>query len=140
MNVVVVALQNIEPPRKPLVGYAEDREIMKVLDLVVDVELIEHELQTRHELARKFLRRKPASAEKRGDLLDRAGQLAKHGMARKPETRHFTEIRMGVPLLARKARDQEAQVLGPAAAARESKGVQIGGNGDFDGHRRLAGP
>ena len=88
----------------------------------------------RHELARKFLRRKLAAAEKRGDPLDRGGQLAKHGMARQPETRHFAEIRMSVPLLARIAFNENAQVLGPAAAAGKRKGIQIG---DFDGHSRL---
>src|SRR5262245_32599870 len=106
MNVMVIALQYVEPPCKPVVGSAEDREIMEALDLMMDVELVEHELQARHELARKFLRRKPGRAEKPGDLLDRGRQLAKHGMARQPEPRHFAEIRMGIPLLARVARDQ----------------------------------
>ena len=44
---------------------------------------------------------------------------------------------MGVPLLARIARHQDAQVLGPAAAADKSKGFQVGGIGDFDGHNYL---
>ena len=70
MDMVVVALQNIEPSREPLVSRAEDREIMQVLDLMVDVELIEHKLQPRHELTRKLLRRKLAGTEKRGNLLD----------------------------------------------------------------------
>ena len=73
MDVVVVALQYIESSRQPIIGRAEDREIMEILDLMVDVELVEHELQPRHELARKFLRRQLAGAEKRGDLLDRGG-------------------------------------------------------------------
>ena len=110
---------------------------MQVFDLMMDVELVEHELQPWHELARKLLRRKRACTEKRGDLLDRSRQLAKHGMARQPETRHFTKVRMAVPLLARIARHQDAQVLGPAAAAGKSEGVQLGGIGDFDGHSCL---
>ena len=46
---------------------------MEILDLMVDVELVEHELQPRHKLARKFLRRKLAGAEMGGDLLDCGG-------------------------------------------------------------------
>src|SRR5512147_444228 len=44
---------------------------------------------------------------------------------------------MAAPLFARIARDQDAQVLGPAAAAGKREGIQIGGIGDFDGHSRL---
>jgi len=110
---------------------------MQVFDLMVDVELVEHELQSRHELACELLRRNLACAEKCGDLLDRCRQLAKHGVARQPETRHFTEVGMVVPLLARIARHQNAQVLWPAAAAGKSEGAQIGRIGDFDSHSRL---
>jgi hypothetical protein len=78
MDMVVVAFQHIKPSRKPLVSRAENREIVEILDLMVDVELVDHELQPRHELARKFLWRNPAGAEKRGDLLDRGRQLASH--------------------------------------------------------------
>jgi hypothetical protein len=41
MDMVMVALQYIEPSRKPLVSRAEDREIMEVLDLMVDIELVD---------------------------------------------------------------------------------------------------
>jgi hypothetical protein len=58
-------------------------------------------------------------------------------VARQPETGHFAEVRMGVPLLAWIARHQDTQVLGPAAAASESKGFEVGGVGDFDGHSCL---
>jgi len=44
---------------------------------------------------------------------------------------------MAAPLFARIARDQDAQVLRPAAAAGKREGIQIGGIGDFDGHNRL---
>ena len=36
MDVVVVALQYIESSRQPVIGRAEDREIMEILDLMVD--------------------------------------------------------------------------------------------------------
>ena len=44
---------------------------------------------------------------------------------------------MSIPLLARITRYQDAQVLGPAAAAGKSEGIQIGGIWDFDGHSCL---
>ena len=47
------------------------------------------------------------------------------------------EVGMAAPLFARIARDQDAQVLGPAAAAGKREGIQIGGIGDFDGHNCL---
>src|SRR4029079_12536003 len=137
MDMVMVALQHIKSPRKPFVSCPENREIMQVFDLMMDVELIEHELKPRHELARKLLRRKLVGTEKRGDLLDCGRQLAKHRMAGQPQTRQFTEVGMTVPPFARIARQKDAQVLGPAAAAGKSKGAQIRGIGDFDAHSRL---
>src|SRR5512139_1187921 len=108
MDVVVVSLQHLEPARQPFIGHPEDRKIMQILDLVVNIELVEHELEPRHELPRKFLRRKLAGAKLRGDLLNRDGQLTKHGVAREPETRHPTEVWMGLPLLARVTGNQDA--------------------------------
>ena len=53
MNVVMVAFQNIKSDGQPGVRSAEDREIVKVLDLMVNVELVQNELQPRRELARR---------------------------------------------------------------------------------------
>ena len=44
MNVVMVAFQNIKSDGQPRVCSAEDRKIVKVLDLMVNVELFQNEL------------------------------------------------------------------------------------------------
>ena len=48
---------------QPGVGSAENREIVKVLDLMMNVELRQYELQPRHELAGEIRRRKIAGAK-----------------------------------------------------------------------------
>ena len=65
------------------------------------------------------------------------GELAKHVVARQPEPRHLAEIGVALPLLARKARDQHAQILRPAAAAGQRERLDVGGAGGFDGHGSL---
>src|SRR5215475_7610119 len=60
MDVVMVAFQNVKSDGQPGVRSAEDREIVKVLDLMVDVELVQNELQPRCELARELHGRKIA--------------------------------------------------------------------------------
>ena len=54
MDVVMIALQHVEPARQTRIGGLEDREIVQVLDLMMNVELIQHELQPRHELTREL--------------------------------------------------------------------------------------
>ena len=49
----MVAFQHVEAARQALLGGAEDRKIMQVLDLVMHVELRQQKLQPRHELARE---------------------------------------------------------------------------------------
>ncbi len=133
----MVAFQHVKAARQPRIGGAEDREIMQILDLMMNVELVQHELQPRHELAREFRGRKLPGAKLRRDLLNHRRQLAKHGVARQPEARHFAKIGMGVPLLARITREQHAQILRPAASAGQSKRFNLGGMGPFDRHKRL---
>ena len=58
--------------------------------------------------------------------LDHAGELTEHGVPRQPEARHLAEVGVAVPLLARIAGDQHAQVLGPAAAAGKIEGFAVG--------------
>ena len=134
MDGVVVAFQHVEAARQPLVGGAENREIMQILDLVVDAELLQQELQPRHKLAREFGRRQRAVAELRLDGADHGGQLAKHVVARQPEARHLAQIGVALPLLARETRDQHAQLLRPAAAARQREVFEVGGAGRFNAH------
>ena len=97
----MIAFQHVEAARQALVGGAEDREVVKVLDLVMRLELRQQELQARHELAREVRRRQPALTKFGLDRADHAGELAEHVVARQPETRHLAEIGVAVPLLAR---------------------------------------
>ncbi len=133
---VVVALQHVETARQALVGGAEDREIVVVLDLMMDVELRQQELQPRHELVREFGGRQPATAEVRFDHAQHVRQLAKHVVARQPEPRHAAEIGVALPLLARVFHQQHAHLLRPAVAACEREKRVIGGVRRFDAHGR----
>ena len=137
MNVVMVAFQNIKSDGQPSVRSAEDREIVKVLDLMVNVELVQNELQPRRELARELHGRKIAGSKLLGDLFNRSRQFAKHGMPRQPETGHFAQIGVGVPLLARIAIEQHPHVLRPTAAAGQGECFDLGGLSSFDGHEGL---
>jgi hypothetical protein len=107
---------------------------MQILDLVMHAELREQKLKPRHELARKFHRRKRAVAELHFNRRDHDGQFAKHGVARQPEARHLAEIGVAFPLLARVTRDQHAQILRPAVAAGERERLAVVCVGQFDGH------
>jgi hypothetical protein len=133
----MVASQNIKSDGQPSVRSAEDREIVKVLDLMVNVELVQNELQARRELARELHGRKIAGPKLLGDLFNRSQQFAKHGVPRQPETGHFAQIGVGVPFLARIAIEQHAHVLRPTAAAGQGEGFDLGGMSLFDGHGGL---
>jgi len=137
MNVVMVAFQNIKTDGQPGVRSAEDREIVKVLDLMVNVQLIQNELQPPCELARELHGWEIASAKLFGDLFDGCRQFAKHGVPRQPETGHLAQIGVGVPLLARIAVEQHAHVLRPTAAAGQGKCFDLGGMSSFDSHEGL---
>ena len=52
----MVAVENIEAANQPLVGTPEDREIMIVLDVMMRVQLLQEELQSRREEAGEFTR------------------------------------------------------------------------------------
>ncbi len=134
MDSVVIAFQDVEAARQPLVSSAEDREVMVVFDLVVDLELRQQELQPRHEDAREFCRRQPPLAKPGLYLADHVGQFTKHVMTRQPEARHAAEIGVALPLLARITRQQHAQFVRPAVAAGQRENVVIGGTGRFDAH------
>ena len=131
----MILFQHVETACETLVGGAEGREIMQVLDPVVGVELRQNKLQPRHQQTRKFGRRNAAFVERPLDRPDHAGKLAKHGMARQPEARHLAEVGVAVPLLARVPLKQRAQIVRPAAAAgkRERVGVSGGGRPDVHG-------
>jgi hypothetical protein len=76
-----------------------------------------------------------AGAKLRRDLLDHGRKLAEHDVVREPEARYLAEIGMAVPLLARIARDQHAQIVRPAAAAGEFEAFGVGHGGRYDGHQ-----
>ena len=116
MNVVVVALQNFETEAQPCVRGAKDREVMKVLDLMVDIQLVQDELQSRHELAGEFQGWKLAGTKLLRDLFDSRRQLAKHCVARQPEARHVAQIGVRFPFLARITREHNTQIFRPAVA------------------------
>lgn len=131
----MVAFEYIKPTRQARICRLEDREVMQILNLVVNVELVQHELQPRHELTREFDGRKLPGTKLRRDSLYHRRQLAKHGMARQPEAGHFTKIGMSVPLLARVTGEQHAQILWPATSASQRKRFNLGGMGPFDRHK-----
>ena len=133
---MVVAFQHVEAARQAFIGGTEDREIVVVLDLVVDVELRQQELQPRHELAREFGGRQAATAEVSFDHAQHIRQLAEHVVARQPEPRHAAEIGMTLPLLTRIFRQQDEHVLRPAIAGGEREEAVIGGARRFDAHGR----
>src|SRR5690348_17926861 len=81
MNMMMTTFQYREAERQPLVCSLEDREIMEIFNLMVDVQLVQHELQTRHELACKFGRRKLPAAKLHRDLFNRRRELAEHRVA-----------------------------------------------------------
>ena len=131
----MIAFQHVEAARQALVGGAENREIMQVLDLVVHVELLQQELQPRHELAREI---RPAAASRRGIAfsISRIMPASSRNMSWRDSQKRAISPRLAwpLPLLARVTRDQHAQILRPAAAAGERERVQIGVIGGFDGH------
>jgi len=137
MDVVMIALQNVESARQTRIGGPEDREIVQVLDLMMNVELIQHELQPRHKLTRELGWWKLPCPEVHRDAFNRRRQLPEHRMARQPEARHGAQVRMGVPLLARITGEHHAQILRPAASAGQRKSFNFGGMRPFDRHRRL---
>src|SRR5215471_11613525 len=107
---------------------------MKVLDLMVNIQLVWDELKPRYELPREFNGWKPAGTKLFGDFFNRCRQFAEHGVPRQPETGHFAQIGMGFPFLARVAIKQHAHVFRPAAAAGQSKCFNLGGMSSFEGH------
>jgi hypothetical protein len=137
MDVVMIALQHVESARQTRIGGLEDREIMQVLDLMMNVELIQHELQSWHELTRELGGWKLPCPEVHRDAFNRRRQLPEHRVARQPEARHSAQVRMGVPLLARITGEHHAQILRPAASAGQRKSFNFGGMRPFDRHGRL---
>ena len=122
--------QHVEAARQAVIGGAEDREVMQVLDLVMHVELLQQELQPRHQQARET----PAPAagrrgNRRSMRLDHAGKLAEHGVARQPEARHLAEIGVGLPLLARVALDAARASPRGQPLRRASARAVVGGSG-----------
>src|SRR6185312_4044872 len=132
MDVVMIALKHVEPARQTRIGGLEDREIVQVLDLMMNVELIQHELQPRHELTCELRGWKLPCPEVPRDVLNRRRQLPEHRMARQPEARHGAQVRMGIPLLARITGEHHAQILRPAASASQRKSFNFGGMWAFD--------
>src|SRR5262245_51852420 len=73
VDVVMIAFQHLESTRQAGVCISKDREVMQVLDLMMHVQLVEHELQARHKLADKFGRRNLSGAKLRRDLSNPSG-------------------------------------------------------------------
>ena len=77
----MIAFQDVKAAHQPRVRHTKNREIVQVLDLMMDVELVEHELQPGHELPGEFGRRQGLVTKLRRDLLDCTRQFAKHGVS-----------------------------------------------------------
>ena len=116
VNVVMIAFQDIKPSRQPRIGSLKDRKIVEIFDLVVNVELVQHELQSRHERTGELGGRKTSRPEAHRDIFDCGRELAKHRMPRQPEASHPAEVCMSIPLFARVAGEQHPQILRPPAA------------------------
>ncbi len=137
MNVMMVTFQDIEAASKPRIRRSEERKVMKVLNLVMHVELVQHELKSRHELPCKFHGWHLPCREISAELPDRAREFAKHRVARQPKSRHCTKISVTLPSLAWIAGNQDAHFLWPAPAPPQRESCNIQGIGWLVTHRNL---
>ena len=113
---VVIVLQHLETTGEPRLRRLEDRKVVKVLDLVVRVELLQEELQPGRKPGPEVLRARSPIAEGGGCFLERPGDVAEHVVPREPKLRHGAEIGMSLPHRARIAVDQEPQLGRPAVS------------------------
>ena len=115
----MVLLEDVKAADEARLGRVEQREELEILDLMVPMEVGEQHVQAGSEPGLVGRRRHQAFAEFEGPCLKLAAEVAEAVMDLQPEAGHGAEIGMARPDLARKAIEENPEVVGPAGAGVE---------------------
>ena len=94
----MIVLEDLKAVDEPALRGPQDRKIVRVLDVVMLVQLLQEELQARREPRMEFLRRHRPFAKLRRGVVERGAKLAETVVSLQPEARHLTQVGVRHPL------------------------------------------